>query len=503
MPQRIIALEIDDLELRAAVLETTFRDYRVAAVHRAPLTVAGGTTEVQVRRFVEQHSLSGDTVLSALPGDQVTWRQLFLPFRDRKRVLQTISFELENHVPFDLDEVVIDHQILHRDRAGTTVLAALVRRENLDNHLKLMQAAGLDPKVVDVAPLATLNSLRLIPNLPPSFAFLDFGSRTVTAALYHEGELRGLRTLTVTASGPASDGNGSGQEDGEADPALLARLVGEIRWTLLAMNGGPLEDSVPCYVAGERTDLDTLRPELERSLGLPIRRLDEIEMRDTRSPVGTSIPAFMSSLGLALREVSAGTTMGVNFRRGEYAYQRGQEELHRGLRGVAALAALVVALTVTDLFLDYRRQAEIVVDLDRQILAVARATLPELHDAHKPAAELEAAIEARRHELDTLNNIVPVSSSTSLDIFRAIAAAIPNNIRVDADDYLMDTDAVRVRGNADTFESIDTIRLDLLGTGFFSDVQVKDARANPKGSGVDFRLIMRLSKDVRRGKEGP
>jgi type II secretion system protein L len=503
MPQRIIALEIDDLELRAAVLETTFRDYRVTALHRAPLAVTEGTTEVQLRRFVEQHDLSGDTVLSALPGDRVTWRKLFLPFRDRKRVTQTISFELENHVPFDLDEVVIDYQILHRDRTGTTVLVALVRREDLARHLKLMQAAGLDPKVVDVAPLATLNCLRLIPDLPQSFAFLDFGSRTVTVALYREGKLTGLRTLTATASGPPSADNGRGPEDGQVGSSLLATLVGEIRWTLLAMNGGPVEDSVPCYVAGERTDLDTLRPELERALGMPIRRLDEVEMRETRFPAGGSLPAFASSVGLALREVSAGTTMGLNFRRGEYAYQRGQEELHRGLRSVAALAALVVALTVTDLYIDYRRQAATVVDLDQQILNVARATLPELHDVHKPSTELQEAIEARRHELDTLNNIVPVSNSTSLDIFRAIAAAILNNIRIDADDYIMDADAIRMRGNADTFESIDTIRQHLLGTGFFSDVQVKDARANPKGSGVDFRLIMRLSKDFRHGKEGP
>jgi type II secretion system protein L len=503
MPQRIIALEIDDLELRAAVLETTFRDHRVTALHRAPVLVTEDPIEVQLRRFVEQNELSGDTVLSALAGDQVTWRKLFLPFRDRKRVIQTIAFELENHVPFDLDEVVIDHQILHRDRAGTTVLAALVRREDLDRHLKLMQAAGLDPKVVDVAPLATLNCLRLIPDLPPSFAFVDFGSRTATVALYREEELTGLRTLTVTPSGPPAADNGSGQKDAQVGHSLLATLVGEIRWTLLAMNGGPMEDSVPCYIAGERTDLDTLRPELERSLGMPIRRLDEIEMHESRFPTHASIPAFASSVGLALREVSAGTTMGLNFRRGEYAYQRSQEELHRGLRGVAALAALVVALTVTDLYLDYRRQAEIVVDLDKQILNVARATLPDLRDPHKPSIELQEAIESRRHELDTLNNIVPVSSSTSLDIFRAIATAIRNNIRIDADDYLMDADAIRMRGNADNFESIDTIRQDLLGTGFFSEVQVKDARANPKGSGVDFRLIMRLSKDVRRGREGP
>ena len=151
------------------------------------------------------------------------------------------------------------------------------------------------------------------------------------------------------------------------------------------------------------------------------------------------------------------------------------------------LAALVVALTVCDLYLDYRRQAATVVNLEEQILNVARATLTDLRDVRRPTVELQEEIDARRHELDTLNDIVPVSSSTSIDIFRAVSAAIPNGIRIDADDYMMDADAIRVRGNTDSFESVESIKQDMLGTGFFSDVQVKDARADPKGSGVDFR----------------
>ena len=60
----------------------------------------------------------------------------------------------------------------------------------------------------------------------------------------------------------------------------------------------------------------------------------------------------------------------------------------------------------------------------------------------------------------------------------------------------MDPDAVRLRANTDTFESVDAIKQELLNTGYFSDVQVKDAKAGKDGNGVDFRLNMVLSKDV-------
>src|SRR5215468_1193806 len=209
MPQRIFSLKIDEGELRASVLQTTFRDYKVAAFHRAP--VANGATADQLKRFLAQHAEAGDTILSALPGDRVTWRTFFLPFRDLKKVAQTVPFELESNVPFGLDEVVVDYQILHRDRAGTTVLAALVQKEDLERHLELLQQGGADPKVVDIGPLAALNTLNLVPDRPPTFLFVDFGPHATTAALYRDRELAGLRTLTrgSAPAPPADNGNGA------------------------------------------------------------------------------------------------------------------------------------------------------------------------------------------------------------------------------------------------------------------------------------------------------
>src|SRR5438046_2413569 len=163
MPQRILALEIDAHELKAALLETSFRDYRVVGFYREPVTGEGSPAD-RMRSFLQRHQLEATTVLSSLPGDLVTLRTFYLPFRDRKRLDQTVPFELENQVPFGLDDIVIDYHVLHRDRSGSNVLAALVQRRDLEEHLTLLKSAGVDPKVVDVAPLATLNVLNLLGN---------------------------------------------------------------------------------------------------------------------------------------------------------------------------------------------------------------------------------------------------------------------------------------------------------------------------------------------------
>jgi hypothetical protein len=490
MPQRILSLEIGDAELKAAVVQTSFRDYKVAGFFREPLN---GNASEQVKQFVAAHAEPGDTIVSALPGDRVTWRTLFLPFRDQKKLSQTIPFELENSVPFGLDEVVVDYQVLNRDAAGSTVLAALVQREDLEAHLKLLQESGADPKVVGIGPLAALNVLNLIPDRPPTFAFLDFAVRHVTVALYRERELVGLRTLARAL--PEGEGNGAAAAEG-------GDIIADVRWTLLALNGAALDDDLPCYVAGDPALIDALERPLATALGVGVRRLDRIGLNALAPEVGKQAPAFSSSLGLALREVSPNAALGVNFRKGEFTFHRGQQELRRALRTVALLGVVVLVLTVLDMFVKYQQLRQQAAALDNQIQRVFAATLPDMGRPPNPKGVLQQETDALRERVDLVTDIVPVSTSTSIDILRAAAGAVPNNIRIDCEEWTMDPDAVRVRCNTETYTTVDDIKAGLEHTGMFSAVEVKDAKPDPKG-GIDFRMTMKLNKSVRPPGGGP
>jgi general secretion pathway protein L len=509
MPQRVLALDITDADIKAALIETSFRDYRVSGFYRDTLSAANGSKEDQIRRFLERHSLVGDTVLTGLPGDAVTWRTFFLPFRDRKRLLQTIPFELESQVPFALDEVVVDHHVLHRDRSGTTVLAALVQKRDLERHLELLQAAGVDPKVVDVGPLASLNTLSLIPDLPPTFAFIDCSERSCTVALYRNKQLVGMRVLTVAAPltqgngadagtahvGGGVSGNGAAAANGATGMAIApVSVLTEIQWTLLALNGAPLDDELACYVAG---DIERVGParDLEAKLGVKLHLLDRMPLRGLDPGAGREATGFSTSLGLALREVAPADAVGVNFRRGEFTYHAAEEEIRRRWRATATLLVVVVALALGWLYADYWHKASQVATIDAQIRKIVQATLPDV-PITAPRAQLEEEIDALRQRLDLLHSAVPASGATSVDILRVISAAIPTKTRIDSDDYTLDPDAVRIRANADTFEAVDAIKQQLISTGFFSVVEVKDVKAAKDGAGVDFRLRLGLAKEL-------
>lgn len=507
MPQRVLALDITDADIKAALVETSFRDYRVTGFYRDTLSAANGTREEQIRRFLERHSLAGDTILTGLPGESVTWRTFFLPFRDRKRLLQTIPFELESQVPFGLDEVVVDHYVVNRDRSGTTVLAALVLKRDLERHLEVLQAAGVDPKVVDVGPLASLNTLSLVPDLPPTFAFLDCNERSCTVALYRNKQLVGLRMLTVVQPPHHVNGslaadhvdestNGSGNGHAAAAGAVPSvSMLTEIHWTLMALNGAPLDEALPCYVAGDLGAVNVDARDLEATLGVKVRALDRMALRGLEPGAGRNAAGFSTSLGLALREVAPGEAVGVNFRRGEFTYHAAEEEIRRRWRATGTLLIVVVALGLGWLYMDYRHKAGQVASIDRQIRRVVEATLPDV-PISAPKAQLAEEIEGLQQRLTLLHSAVPASGATSIDILRAISAAIPTKIRIDCDDYTLDPDSARARCNTDTFESVDAIKQHLVTTGYFGSVEVKDVKAAKDGAGVDFRLILALAKEV-------
>ena len=497
MPQRILALEVAAHELKAVVIETTFRDYRVVGFYGEPLASADAVSQ-QVRDFVRRHEAQADTVLSSLPGHLVALRTFFLPFRDRKRLDQTVPFELETQVPFGLDDMIVDYHVLRRDSEGTMVLAATVLREDLERHLTILREAGLDPKVVDLAPLATLNVLQLLgTTVPENFVYVDGNPWRTVVALFRNRHLLGLRTLTPAMGVATGEIEAAVSGNGHAAPSAtyLQELVREIRWSLLAFNAGPLESAFPCWLAGEGPLFDQLGAALTRELGLSLHRLGDSPLRNIPPALRGEVERFAVPLGLALREASPSGAVGVNFRQGEFAYHRGQDEMRRALWGTGALAAVLLALVVTNQYMSYQQLAGRLAALQTGIRNVFTQTLPDVHRVVDERTQLKAEIDAAQKRLQILGGLAPVSGATAIDVLRTIATAIPDSTKVDTDEYVMDPEAVRIKAKADSFEAVDAIKQQLLNTRYFGDVQVKEVKAAQDGK-VDFRLVLTLNKDT-------
>jgi len=153
MAQRILALEFAGDRVRAAVAERSWNSFTLAGVYDKIRADDEGDLAGALSRLVVEAG-QPDIVISALPADLVVKRLLELPFKDARRLHQVVPFALEEHLPFPVDDGAVAFTRVGREGDHTLVMAAMVRKTDLQHHLDLLLKAGLDPKTVTLAPLA-------------------------------------------------------------------------------------------------------------------------------------------------------------------------------------------------------------------------------------------------------------------------------------------------------------------------------------------------------------
>lgn len=489
MPHRILALDIGAHAVRAAAVESSFRDYKVTGLYEEEL--GDGSLADSLRALLAKHDLHADTVLATIPGEMASQRMLSLPFRDKKKLSQTVPFELEAQVPFGLDDVVVDYHILARERTGSTLLAAMVQKSDLQRHLDTLAEVGIDPKIVDFGPLCGLNLLTtLAKELPENFAYVEVTRHDATAALYRGGKLQGVRALVAR-----SNGAGPGHPSAEA-------LAQELRWTLMVLNGGDVEGNLPCLLAGEPSEhLTEVARAFTENAGLRVVRLESLPLAAVAGVEDGKAPAFARPLGLALRELEPATAVGLNFRREEFAYKKGQAEIQAQLLRIGALAAVVGVLMLTYLFVSYGLQRARANAFDERIRSIVASVLPNSPIQPGYAVDaLQTEVSALEAKLGMLADTAPVGNLTAIDLIHGISMAVPNNVEIDVDEYIMDTDSIRIRGRTQSYDSVDTLKKTFEALPYFRDVQARDLKTAADGKGVDFRLVLTLSKPGLEGK---
>ena len=123
-----------------------------------------------------------------------------------------IAVEADQYVPYALDEVAIDFEVLglkENNPERAEVLLAACRRENVDMRVAAVEAAGLLPKVLDVEAFAMERVFDLIkgsielPDKDPVVAIVDIGQNNTSLnvlskgqCIYTRDQLFGGRQLT-------------------------------------------------------------------------------------------------------------------------------------------------------------------------------------------------------------------------------------------------------------------------------------------------------------------
>jgi|GEM_PF-155806 len=193
-----------------------------------------------VQKLLEDNHIRPGTVISSIPRYLAAVKYLTLPSKDRKEIGEMLKFEAEKQIPFSLDKAEMDFQILDGGiEDGSNILLAAVKKNIIEEHLKLLKECGLKPDIIDMSSFAIFNSISNTNQLKekPVIALIDIGSRMIEINIIKDGILRFTRSASISCDELTS----MMQKELNIDSERAERLKRE--YGLIAPEAGELAES--------------------------------------------------------------------------------------------------------------------------------------------------------------------------------------------------------------------------------------------------------------------
>ncbi len=168
------------------------------------------TREAAMRQTLQEllsaQSVAAKNVNVCAPGFHTFSKFVKLPPVDTSKVTQIIQYEAQQNVPFPLEEVVWDYQILGATPTGELeVLLVAIKSDVVEGLFRVAETAGLRPQLVDVSPAALCNSFRYnYPDLEGCTLLLDIGAKTSNLLFFEKGSVY-ARGINIGANSITQD----------------------------------------------------------------------------------------------------------------------------------------------------------------------------------------------------------------------------------------------------------------------------------------------------------
>jgi type IV pilus assembly protein PilM len=337
-----IGLDIGSGSIKVAVIDHSGPEPEVTrlgqAALRADAIVEGEILDSQlvadtVRGLLSELALASRQVVTSVGGRDLIVKKLQLDRMQPEDVREVIRWEAEQHVPFDMENVELDFQILNPlgDGLQMDVLLVAAKRELVEQRLALLNDAQLKAAIIDVDAFALHNAFGY--NYPEamtsSVVLVNVGHEISTVNVLQDGvpvltrdltfgsrrlreELRRMHDLSDEEADAVVHGRSERQRD---FVSLLAEAceelaVGVERAVAFLSIGSPERLPGRAYLCGGGVRIPGLvgtvadRLRVRTEIANPFERLRLRAAAAQHFPLEGLAPMMMLAVGLALRSSS-------------------------------------------------------------------------------------------------------------------------------------------------------------------------------------------------------
>src|SRR5437868_2687399 len=208
-PPRIISLNLGSQTIGLAEFQAqaqggvVLQNYRLREVLIDPAGegIRRMQTSATVREMMAELQIRNEAVNYAVSAQSVFARFVKLPAVEEEKIERIIAFEAQQNVPFPIDEVVWDYQLIGGGgEEQVQVVLVAIKSDLLDEMNAAVEETGLRTAIVDVATMALYNAFRCnYADLGGCTLLVDIGART-TNLLFIEPQKIFSRSIPVGGS---------------------------------------------------------------------------------------------------------------------------------------------------------------------------------------------------------------------------------------------------------------------------------------------------------------
>jgi Tfp pilus assembly PilM family ATPase len=489
MARNIIGIDIRSKEISAVWVKTALKGVWIEACAQIPIS---GFQEIEkgiaacLDTISESAALTGAVCITSFPGDQISFRNIQVPFKEKKKIRQILSYEIEPTLPLPVEDLVIDFFETGSDN-NTELVTAAAEKSKLESLLIAFSAFKIEPKIITAGSYAMARCLTKINDIPGNYLFMDVDNSQCTLCLVGIGQVQFVRSFAIRANLP-----------------LKAGLLGtEIERTLNAFTEVSTKNFNPdiIFLTGYGLHNDTIKNELSLRLGLPVETPDLARAKGfsfKNSLMQQWNPGQMNN-AVALTLIELEDIDVLDFRKGPFAVQKQWIKFKNEIVKTGILAGLVLVLLFLGMIFESISMKKRVDYLNNQIITIFKSTFPDVKKVVDPLQEMRIKLKSAQRRF-----AYPKETELgirNIDILNDISKLIPANTDVELTRLVTGPEYVLISGNTDTFNSVNTIQNRLERGNLFEKVTITSANIDKSENRVRFKLKVQLPSSTNINRE--
>jgi general secretion pathway protein L len=504
MTRKILGLDIRNDSISAVLLTSGLKGNEIESFAYVPYDEENedkSHMSVALQKIVDQKNIGDSVCIVSFPAEEISFRNLKIPFRDQKKISQILPLELEPLLPYPIDDLLMDFQImpLKEGSDNTDIIAVAVRKSYINECISELATFGIVPRIIAAGISHTTLCLNHFSDIPDNSIVIDIDSNKSSLFAFVSGQISLIRSMPLHST--MEKRAGALCADIQRTLAASETLTGsEIKPDAFFLTGPGLNDQSDQSDQSDQADQANLadpdyQDEIARFFDVPTYRMDlakvsGVELDAVKASSWT--PCQMdNALSLALTDITGVHWM--NFSQKRFAVKKQWLEQKKNIVRSGVLAGIILFFAILNMIFDFHTAGKEIDRLDFEINKILKTSFPEITRIVDPLHQMK--IKLKELKEDAAISEGAGGTILAIDILNAISNSIPASIDVEFERLVIGPDNVTISGETAAFNNVDDMKSNIEKGELFHKVVISSANTDRSENKVRFKLKMSLKKE--------